>query len=476
MLSGSTVGQSIATQLGLSPTTQISVTGIDARTLAKVLFGPIVMPTDFYGKGSVSGISNIAGFAPLAPNTYLDSYSGLGTGSNGTTYFIASVGTYTFVCCCTLLTLTNAAWIGMTAEGILEPIRYYAYQALQVALNQIIDSDNNIYTVGGIPGASVATFIKHDSSGNIVYARNGSGAIFWGGSTAINPTGNKFYSLGRNTAFTVLYILKTDNTFIPIWAYSFPSYGANNGAANIATDSNDNLYVTYLRSATVTTIIKLNSSGVFQSSVDITTPASPYPTYSNINVDSAGNVYLLLWIYPNFLYILKFNSSLTNLWQRQIANLASQYQTYHSKVDSSGNLYVTGSTDYSNYCGLYKYNSSGVLQWQRSLTFAPSTAAMTFNPIGLTDNTIQITISDENSTDLTRLWYVSVPQDGSKTGTYAVSGKSIVYAIGTSTESAASLTISVGAAETLTPVSITASDQSISSATNIVVRTGQVFL
>ena len=51
-LGGPTAGQSIAVELGLSPTASISLNQTDVRTLAGVPSGTIIMPTNFYGKSS----------------------------------------------------------------------------------------------------------------------------------------------------------------------------------------------------------------------------------------------------------------------------------------------------------------------------------------------------------------------------------------------------------------------------------------
>jgi hypothetical protein len=61
-LGGPTTGQSIAVELGLSPTASISLNGTDVRTLAGVPSGAIVMPTDFWGKSSGSGNRVIFGY------------------------------------------------------------------------------------------------------------------------------------------------------------------------------------------------------------------------------------------------------------------------------------------------------------------------------------------------------------------------------------------------------------------------------
>jgi hypothetical protein len=51
-LAGTTAGQSIAVELGLSPTGTISLNQANVRTLAGVASGAITMPTNFWGKSS----------------------------------------------------------------------------------------------------------------------------------------------------------------------------------------------------------------------------------------------------------------------------------------------------------------------------------------------------------------------------------------------------------------------------------------
>lgn len=53
-LGGSVTGESIAVELGLSPTAQISLNDADVRALAQIPEGPIRLPIDFWGKSSGS--------------------------------------------------------------------------------------------------------------------------------------------------------------------------------------------------------------------------------------------------------------------------------------------------------------------------------------------------------------------------------------------------------------------------------------
>jgi hypothetical protein len=68
-LGGSTVGQSIALELGLSATGSISLNATDVRELAGVAAGAITMPGDFWGKSAANRNNGIFGFG-VSSSTY----------------------------------------------------------------------------------------------------------------------------------------------------------------------------------------------------------------------------------------------------------------------------------------------------------------------------------------------------------------------------------------------------------------------
>ena len=75
-LGGATTGQSINLELGQSATAQVSLNDANVRSLAGVPSGAIVVPTDFYGKSSVT--------VALNPFTW----DGDEEGSTGTIYYV----------------------------------------------------------------------------------------------------------------------------------------------------------------------------------------------------------------------------------------------------------------------------------------------------------------------------------------------------------------------------------------------------
>jgi hypothetical protein len=98
-LAGPTAGQSIAVELGVSATATISLNDTNVRTLAGVASGVIVMPTDFWGKSSVSiipvqkGIIAFGITGSLVYSNVTNLISNTGVVASNTTAPVAATGT-----------------------------------------------------------------------------------------------------------------------------------------------------------------------------------------------------------------------------------------------------------------------------------------------------------------------------------------------------------------------------------------------
>jgi outer membrane protein assembly factor BamB len=115
-------------------------------------------------------------------------------------------------------------------------------------------------------------------------------------------------------------------------------------------------------------------------------------------------------------------------------------------IDSANNIYA-GGYDFTNKLGiLLKIDNSGALIWQRSFTVSsmtdPSVTSITVNNL---NNSICVQLYPSTSSTHTVL--LSVPNDGSLTGTYTVGGSTVVYANSSKTFSSAAYTF------TSTPIS-----------------------
>ena len=105
-LAGSTTGQSIALELGLGATTQISLNDSAVRTLAGVPSGAIIIPTNFYGKSNLVTInltiasntknynikSSATGYSAGKTTVNLTINSGVVVGSTSTSTYAMDTG------------------------------------------------------------------------------------------------------------------------------------------------------------------------------------------------------------------------------------------------------------------------------------------------------------------------------------------------------------------------------------------------
>ena len=278
----------------------------------------------------------------------------------------------------------------------------------------------------------------------------------------------------------------SDNSYVVGYAGSSPQYGlvakwdssgtllwqrsignaTNTYAQSVAVDTSGNVYVVGNRSGSPTAIFlnKYNSSGTLQWSQLFSLDSRG----KGVVIDSSGNVIISGWQTTSG-YVVKLNSSGAIIWQRKF-NASSETNTKVA-VDSSDNVYVVDAFfNGTNQLTLsHKWNSAGTLQYQRS--FFQSGQNILGSYIAVDSNAVYIigtcTISS-NSMLFSRL-----PNDGTKTGTYSVSGTNIVYAVATNTESAGSFTVTASglpdAAGTGTSVTPTLTSTAISKTSSVTI-------
>jgi len=147
--------------------------------------------------------------------------------------------------------------------------------------------------------------------------------------------------------------------------------------------------------------------------------------------------------YSSRIYILKFDAgSGTVVWSKILSPALGSCIA----VDISGNIYAGGYNTSTKLGIVLKVNSDGVLQWQRSVSIdgLPSYDSTTISSISVNDtnNTICMLASPAyNSTAYSIL--LSVPTDGTLTGTYTAGGTSVVYANHSASFSSLSPTLSL---------------------------------
>jgi hypothetical protein len=203
---------------------------------------------------------------------------------------------------------------------------------------------------------------KHNSAGNVVWAKGADNAI--GNGVCIDTCGNVYatgwfdangtvfgntnlYSNGSNDIFIVKY----DSSGNVIWAKGFGDTG-NDVAQNIAADDYGNIYITG----------QFNSASITFDSLNVITNASSPMDCFVLKLDSAGNV----------------------VWAKSAGGINEDYGISLT-VDRWGNPYITGyfESDSISFDSItlnhlvnqnkgfvVKYDSSGIAKWAKSVSIS----------------------------------------------------------------------------------------------------------
>lgn len=380
------------------------------------------------------------------PNTqWISTLSTTGTNEYYNSVKVDSSGN---VYCLGILNSTDIVLVKYNSAGTLQFQKSYTISSTSTSLgfsgnSLFIDSSNNVYMTGGYTLSGNRGFlIKTDSSGTILYQRsfytNTSFNISPSG-VAVDSTGNA-YVIGTSQGFStslgsqIAFLTKFDSSGTNQWSINFDSRTST--GSGLAIDSSNNILMSgYSTSGggnnTVNQhyVVKINSSGSSVWQVGVAS-SSGMVIGQGIALDSSDNIYLTGGHYGSYysLYSVKVNSGGSSVAWGKVYDSSGSFGG-SVVVDSSGNSY-TGSYTASGSDQLsviIKHNSSGTLQWQR-----------TFNKVNASDSDYRTALhidntgdfygvgSATNTTDQDSVVY-KLPSDGTKTGTYTVGGRSIVY-------------------------------------------------
>jgi hypothetical protein len=251
--------------------------------------------------------------------------------------------------------------------------------------------------------------ITTDSSGNIYVT----------GYTVGDLDGNS------NAGELDLFVVKYSSTGVKQWTRQLGTSAKDSGRS-ISTDSNDNVYVTGYTVGDLDGnssagsndffIAKYSSSGDKQWTRQLGTSSSDYGF--GIATDSNDNVYVTGYTEGDLdgnssagnkdIFIVKYSSSGDKQWTRQLGTSSNEVG-YDITINSSDNVYVTGYTegdlDGNSSAGggtadlfVVKYDSEGVKQWTRQL--------------GTSSNEVGYNITSDSSSNVYVTGYTSGDLDG----------------------------------------------------------------
>jgi len=242
--------------------------------------------------------------------------------------------------------------------------------------NMVIDSNNNIYSVGN--GNENIFLIKLNSDGNKLWDCEWGGLNFDFATAVALDSLNNIYVTGITESYGAgnrdICLIKYNDNGVELWSRIWG--GSNNDEAHsIAIDSSGNIYLvgnteSYGAGGIDMFLIKFDNNGI--QLWNQTWGSSVSDGCRAIGIDSSNNIYIAGWtdIFGGAdIALVKYNTDGIQLWN-------STWKGYDADecraitIDSSGNIYLGGNTaSYGagdrDMC-LIKYNHEGIQLWNRT--------------------------------------------------------------------------------------------------------------
>lgn len=457
--------RSINLELNRAATATSSLNETALRTLAAIPSGSISM-SNFYGKSSITFavlptraahygmITNGATSAEnnttarrvnFVSNTTVTNASYVVIGTLGQS-FVDSCGTYnynpqsffTVVYNSTNHTATSSNFYaklsGVVTNGIQD-----IYGIDNITNNGdgiLVDNQNRMYVAG------IGQNLNANSNRLIWVAQFSSAGVFnWatamspGSTTGFNPasvstainrtTGDSYVAVYNSSTSSLLFKLNSSGTLQ--WRYRFAGTGIF--PTSIAVDSDGNIYYTSCNTNNITYLHKLDSNGNTVSSVSITGLSATGATHAVMQINPFDNC-IYIWIRQAGVAtnaILKFNTSLSLQWQFNLTLPVNNFFAWSGGgtpgkqvlFDATGNIYFVTRWASSNYNHAFiKVNTSGNILWARQASGPTASEVMEMQDAKIAGDYIQF-VGDRDANRGLQV-HVTVPTDGTKTGTYNI--------------------------------------------------------
>lgn len=328
-LGGTTLGQSIALELNLSPTSQISLNQSDVRTLAQVPTGQIIMPTNFWGKSS---------FTPRL----------------------------------TYVTTSGAANYGATPTLSGPFVQYVA-------------------TNVGVPAVTRYQIYYFDVSGNVLwsYAFPPSPPNLFPSQALVSDDGGVYVLTRDTTVPSSLVIFRFNSSGVLQWQNRYASSINNFPPTDVAlvSDASNNLYITYTMDTNFSSVMKISPSGSILFNNRYSIPVASGSTSISMNpaktkivlstaifVTSPGLSYYIIVtidLNGNLLSSFRLTSTTNNGRGHAIDNADGIY----SIIRSVNNL-----TDRLSNVEFVKTNATGTILWRTAVN-APNAQINNYSPV-----------------------------------------------------------------------------------------------
>lgn len=414
---GSTTGQSINLELGVSATALASINSTSFRTLAGVASGQISL-SNFYGK------SNATYWFASFKTPFIYGYSGHTiNSSNGNIVFSTTTNAINPYYSTVYRVANSGSLLGYNTFSQNGPNPAFADANTNGAASIVVDSSCIVY------GAmSYVTFL-----------------------TKYSPVTSTFYFSQRNNMTLQRGIITTNGTnyyvdyskvfgccccsYSGIVAYnsSGTPISGNGVASNLGGRS-----FTYSPNGAGSFYLATDSGVIVKQTTTSITWLWSMPASTQAYAISANSTYLAFIQISSAIALYNVASATNTTPPTKIAylNVSGSSAFFVQKVgvcyDSSNNFYYLQNLNSSGQYGylVTKLNSSGTVQWQRTITvFLSGSNSTSYSPcITCTGQYLNISFYSPGSASINAVGLLQYPLDGSKTGTYTAGTLSIVVA------------------------------------------------
>jgi hypothetical protein len=308
-----------------------------------------------------------------------------------------------------------------------------------VAYEAAVDSSNSVYSVGDFYNSSgqvQCLLTKHNSSGALQWQKTFTGVQTRFNAVALDSSNNVYVTGMLLNAGQDILVAKYNSSGVLQWKRSL-SKSEDDTGNGIFVDASGNCYIAARGQFGSPIIVKYNTSGTLQWQIRLN---NFFGSYNDIKVNSSGDIFVGGYINSQWV-LVKYNSSGVQQW---ITGLDSTGFDFIAtiKLASNGDIYATGSSAYVDNADiqLAKYNSAGTLQWQRRVRSQYNQLADRGQGLDF-DLSGNIRLSGYfDYVGSSRSIVMQIPSDGSKTGTYAISGAEVIYEASSMTASTPAFT------------------------------------
>jgi hypothetical protein len=298
-----------------------------------------------------------------------------------------------------------------------------------------IDSSDNIYIAGNyaIGGNNYVAVAKLNSSGIVQWTKQIgtiNNALFLV-SAAVDSLNNVYVTIIKNSVNGAIFAKFDTNGTIQFQKQLAGSGGNSITCLDMAIDSSDNIYIAgYSAPGTsadrVGALFKYDTSGTLQWQKYLRVPTPAYILFNFVNVDYDGNIYVIAQTdystASGNLVIIRFDVSGNMIFKYYVLNMPYNSTDATLSFDISNNIYINSTKN------ILKIDGNADRKWGITQTVnggaTPNVVAGVF--ANKTKN--MVLTGQPQQASLNQILTVSLPNDGSKLGTFSIGGNAITYA------------------------------------------------